>query len=75
MLFAMEREGDLETALRVRCATGVEESFGKGVGGGGKGMVLVFFSFFTSGFLSFFFTSVEGGVVIIFLTQALSSSR
>jgi len=73
----MECEGGLETALRVRCDTGVEVegSFGNGGGGGGNGMALVFFSFFTSGFPSFFFTSVEGGVDIIFLTQALSSSR
>jgi hypothetical protein len=53
----------------------VEGSFGNGGDGGGNGMALVFFSFFTSGFPSFFLTSVEGGVDIIFLTQALSSSR
>ncbi len=67
----MEREGGLETALRVRCATGVEVegSFGNGVGGGngGKGISLVFLSFFTSGFPSFFFTSVEV-VNIVFIT-------
>jgi hypothetical protein len=38
-------------------------------------MALVFFSSSTSGFPYFFLTSVEGGVHIIFLTQALSSFR
>ena len=73
MLLWTGREAVLETAFRVRCDTGVEVE-GSG-GGSGNEMALVFFSFFTSGFVSFFFTSVEGGVDIIFLTQAFSSSR
>ena len=77
LLWVGRNGGCLATVLRVRWATGVdvEGTGGGGSGGGGNEIDLVFFSFFTSGFFSFFFTSVEGGVAIIFLTQVLSSSR